>query len=52
MEPSTTFVVRDDGSTEVAIEGSLDGASGLFITSEPGTAANAHAADPDGGPPA
>jgi anti-sigma-K factor RskA len=36
MEPSTTFVVPDDGNTEVAIEGSLDGASGLFITSEPG----------------
>ena len=35
IEPSTTFVVPDDGSTEVAIEGSLDGASGLFITREP-----------------
>jgi anti-sigma-K factor RskA len=35
MEPSTTFVVPDDGSTEVAIEGTLDGASGLFITREP-----------------
>ena len=35
MEPSTTFVVPEDGSTEVAIEGSLDGASGVFITREP-----------------
>jgi anti-sigma-K factor RskA len=35
MEPSTTFVVPDDGTTQVAIEGTLDGASGLFITREP-----------------
>ena len=35
VEPSTTFVVRADGSTEIAIDGSLDGASGVFITREP-----------------
>ncbi len=35
VEPSTTFVVPADGSTEVAIDGSLNGASGVFITREP-----------------
>ena len=27
--------MREDGSTEIAIDGSLDGASGVFITREP-----------------
>ncbi|MDQ3573078.1 MAG: anti-sigma factor [Actinomycetota bacterium] len=35
MEPSTPFVIKRDGSTEVAIAGSLDGASGIYITREP-----------------
>lgn len=35
MEPSTTFVLGRDGSTDVAVEGDLGGASGLFITREP-----------------
>ena len=35
MEPSTTFVVDRNGSTEVAVEGGLDGASGVYITREP-----------------
>jgi anti-sigma-K factor RskA len=35
MEPSTTFVLDRNGSTEVAVDGSLDGASGLYITREP-----------------
>ena len=35
MEPSTTFVVDRNGSTEVAVEGSLDGASGVYVTREP-----------------
>lgn len=35
MEPSTPFVIKRDGSTEVAIDGSLDGASGVYITREP-----------------
>jgi anti-sigma-K factor RskA len=33
MEPDSTFDVREDG--EVAIEGSLEGAEGVFITREP-----------------
>ena len=33
MEPSSTFDVREDG--EVQIEGSLDGAQGVYITREP-----------------
>jgi anti-sigma-K factor RskA len=33
MEPSSTFEVREDG--EVPIEGSLDGADGVYITREP-----------------
>ena len=33
MEPSSTFDVREDG--EVQIEGSLDGADGVYITREP-----------------
>ena len=35
MLPSTTFVVRRDGTNEVAIDGSLAGADGVFITREP-----------------
>jgi anti-sigma-K factor RskA len=35
MEPSTTFVLDRDGGTEVAVEGDLDGASGVYITREP-----------------
>ena len=35
MEPSTTFVLDRDGSTDVAVEGDLGGTSGLFITREP-----------------
>ncbi len=35
LDPSTTFVVRKDGSNEVAIEGSLEGAEGVYITREP-----------------
>jgi anti-sigma-K factor RskA len=35
MEPSTTFVVDRNGSTEVAVEGGLDGAAGVYITREP-----------------
>ncbi len=35
MEPSTTFVVDRNGGTEVAVEGALDGASGVYITREP-----------------
>jgi anti-sigma-K factor RskA len=35
MEPSTAFVVGRDGTTEVAIKGSLDGASGIYVTREP-----------------
>ena len=33
MEPSSTFDIREDG--EVQIEGSLDGAEGVYITREP-----------------
>ncbi len=33
MEPSSTFDVREDG--EVAIDGSLEGADGVYITREP-----------------
>lgn len=33
MEPSSTFDIREDG--EVQIEGSLDGAQGVYITREP-----------------
>jgi hypothetical protein len=33
MEPSSTFDVREDG--EVGLEGSLEGASGVYITREP-----------------
>jgi anti-sigma-K factor RskA len=33
MTPSTTFDIREDG--DVAIEGSLDGAEGVYITREP-----------------
>jgi anti-sigma-K factor RskA len=33
MEPSSTFDIREDG--EVEIEGSLDGATGVYITREP-----------------
>ncbi len=36
MEPSTPFVVRKDGSSQVAIEGNLAGASGIYVTREPG----------------
>ena len=35
MSPSTTFVVRRDGSNEVAIDGDLDGADGVYIPREP-----------------
>lgn len=35
MEPSTTFVVDRDGGGEVAIDGSLDGAAGVYVTREP-----------------
>jgi anti-sigma-K factor RskA len=35
MEPSTAFVVGRDGTTEVAIKGTLDGASGIYVTREP-----------------
>lgn len=35
MEPSTVFVIKRDGTAEVAIEGSLEEASGVFITREP-----------------
>jgi anti-sigma-K factor RskA len=35
MVPSTPFVLRRDGTTEVAIDGDLDGADGVFITREP-----------------
>lgn len=35
MVPSTPFVVRADGANEVAIDGSLEGADGVFITREP-----------------
>ena len=35
MIPSTPFVVRADGANEVAIDGSLEGADGVFITREP-----------------
>lgn len=35
LEPSTTFVVNRDGSGEVAIDGSLEGAEGVYITREP-----------------
>jgi anti-sigma-K factor RskA len=35
LEPSTTFVVDRQGSTEVAVMGSLEGAEGLLITREP-----------------
>lgn len=35
MLPSTTFVVRRDGTNEVAIDGSLADAEGVFITREP-----------------
>lgn len=35
MVPSTPFVVRRDGTNEVAIDGSLEGAEGVFITREP-----------------
>jgi anti-sigma-K factor RskA len=35
VEPSTTFVVDRQGGTEVAVEGDLDGASGVLITREP-----------------
>lgn len=35
MHASTPFVVKEDGAVEVAIEGSLEGASGVYITREP-----------------
>lgn len=35
MEPSTVFVVNSDGRNEVPIEGSLEGATGVYITREP-----------------
>lgn len=35
FEPSTTFVVDRNGSTQVAVMGSLEGASGVYITREP-----------------
>lgn len=35
MVPSTIFVVKNDGSNEVAIDGSLKGADGVYITREP-----------------
>lgn len=35
MEPSTPFVVGRDGTTEVAIQGTLEGASGVYVTREP-----------------
>ena len=33
MEPSSTFDIREDG--EVQIEGSMEGAQGVYITREP-----------------
>ncbi len=35
MQPSTPFVVRHDGTNEVAVDGSLAGADGVFVTREP-----------------
>jgi anti-sigma-K factor RskA len=35
MVPSTTFVVSRDGAKDVVIAGSLDGASGVYVTREP-----------------
>ncbi len=35
FEPSTAFVVGRDGMTDVAIEGTLEGASGIYVTREP-----------------
>lgn len=35
LEPSTLFVINRDGAVEVAIEGSLAGATGVYITREP-----------------
>ena len=44
MEPSSTFDVREDG--EVAIEGSLDGADGVYITREPEGGSESPTEDP------
>jgi len=44
MEPSSTFDVREDG--EVAIEGSLDGADGVYLTREPEGGSEAPTEDP------
>ena len=44
MEPSSTFDVREDG--EVAIEGSLNGAQGVYLTREPEGGSDAPTEDP------
>lgn len=35
MEPASTFILGRDGSAEAAVPGPLDGAEGVFVTTEP-----------------